>query len=62
MARWRRELTKDLDAKLIVEPGRLIAANAGILVSRVVYVKQGEAKTFRDPRRWHERSAAARAL
>jgi diaminopimelate decarboxylase len=39
-------ITKDLNAELIVEPGRLIAANAGILVSRVVYVKEGEAKTF----------------
>ena len=39
-------ITRDLNARLIVEPGRLIAANAGILVSRVVYVKDGEAKTF----------------
>ena len=31
---------------LIFEPGRLIAANAGMLVSRVIYVKQGEAKKF----------------
>jgi diaminopimelate decarboxylase len=37
---------KDLDVELIVEPGRLIAANAGVLVGRVLYVKQGEAKTF----------------
>jgi len=39
-------IAKDLGAKLIVEPGRLIAANAGVLVSRVLYVKSGEAKTF----------------
>ena len=39
-------ITKDLGVQLILEPGRLIAANAGILVSRVLYVKQGEAKTF----------------
>jgi len=32
--------------QLIFEPGRLIAANAGVLVSRVLYVKPGEAKTF----------------
>ena len=31
---------------LIFEPGRLIAANAGILLSRVIYVKDGEAKKF----------------
>ena len=39
-------VTKDLDLQLIFEPGRLIAANAGILVTRVLYVKPGEAKTF----------------
>jgi diaminopimelate decarboxylase len=39
-------LTKDVGARLIFEPGRLIAANAGILVSRVIYVKRGEASTF----------------
>ena len=39
-------VTKDLGAALIFEPGRLIAANAGILVSRVIYVKKGENKTF----------------
>ncbi|HEY5338346.1 MAG TPA: diaminopimelate decarboxylase [Rhizomicrobium sp.] len=38
--------TADLDVDLILEPGRLIAANAGILVSRVIYVKAGEAKKF----------------
>lgn len=36
----------DLGCDLILEPGRLIAANAGVLVSRVTYVKQGEAKKF----------------
>jgi diaminopimelate decarboxylase len=40
------KLTRNLDVSLIFEPGRLIAANAGILVSRVIYVKQGEAKRF----------------
>lgn len=39
-------VAKDIGAQLIVEPGRLIAANAGVLVSRVLYVKQGEAKRF----------------
>ena len=28
------------------EPGRLIVGNAGILVTRVIYVKHGEAKNF----------------
>ena len=40
------EATRGLDCRLIFEPGRLIAANAGVLVSEVIYVKQGDAKTF----------------
>ncbi len=39
-------VTKDLGCTLSFEPGRLIAANAGILVSTVIYVKKGEAKDF----------------
>ncbi|MEJ8574897.1 diaminopimelate decarboxylase [Microbaculum marinum] len=35
-----------LGCKVIVEPGRLIAGNAGILVTRVLYVKQGHDKIF----------------
>jgi diaminopimelate decarboxylase len=38
--------TRGLDCKLIFEPGRLIVGNAGILVTRVLYLKRGEAKTF----------------
>ncbi len=34
------------DLELILEPGRLIAGNAGLLLTRVLYVKQGAAKTF----------------
>jgi diaminopimelate decarboxylase len=41
-----RRHTKGLGAKLIFEPGRLIAGNAGILVTRVIYVKEGEGRTF----------------
>ena len=41
-----KRATRDLDCKLIFEPGRLIVGNAGILVTRVLYVKRGEAKTF----------------
>ena len=36
----------DIDARLVLEPGRMIAGNAGILVTRVVNVKRGEAKSF----------------
>ncbi|MES2255800.1 MAG: diaminopimelate decarboxylase [Pseudomonadota bacterium] len=39
-------VTRDLNCRLIFEPGRLIAANAGVLVTRVIYVKRGDAKTF----------------
>jgi diaminopimelate decarboxylase len=41
-----KRATRGLDCKLIFEPGRLIVGNAGILVTRVLYLKQGEAKTF----------------
>jgi diaminopimelate decarboxylase len=41
-----KRATKNLGCKLIFEPGRLIVGNAGILVTRVIYVKRGEAKTF----------------
>ena len=41
-----RDVVGDLYCKLLFEPGRLIAANAGVLVSRVLYVKHGEPKTF----------------
>ncbi|HTC84747.1 MAG TPA: diaminopimelate decarboxylase [Rhizomicrobium sp.] len=40
------KVTKGLGCSLSFEPGRLIAANAGMLVSRVIYVKHGEAKHF----------------
>ncbi len=41
-----REVFAGLDAELIVEPGRLITANAGILVSRIIHVKQGDQRQF----------------
>ena len=41
-----KRATRDLGCQLIFEPGRLIVGNAGILVTRVLYVKRGEAKTF----------------
>lgn len=40
------EAAKDLDCRLLFEPGRMIAANAGILVARVLYVKEGANKNF----------------
>jgi diaminopimelate decarboxylase len=41
-----KNATRNLDCQLIFEPGRLIVGNAGILVTRVLYRKGGEAKTF----------------
>jgi len=38
--------TRDLGLKLLFEIGRMIAGNSGILVTRVLYVKEGEGKTF----------------
>jgi diaminopimelate decarboxylase len=41
-----KRATRSLDCTLIFEPGRLIVGNAGIMVTRVLYVKRGDAKTF----------------
>ena len=38
--------TRGLGLKLIFEIGRMISGNAGILVTRVVFVKRGEDRTF----------------
>ncbi len=37
---------KQLGMKIIFEPGRFIVGNAGVLISRVQYVKRGGTKTF----------------
>jgi diaminopimelate decarboxylase len=41
-----KRATRDLNCRLIFEPGRLIVGNAGILVTRVLFVKYGEGKNF----------------
>jgi diaminopimelate decarboxylase len=41
-----KRATRDLGCTLVFEPGRLIVGNAGVLLTRVLYVKRGEAKTF----------------
>tara|TARA_B100000674_G_scaffold470615_1_gene458574 strand:- start:3165 stop:4436 length:1272 start_codon:yes stop_codon:yes gene_type:complete len=41
-----RETVGHLGCHITLEPGRLIAGNAGIMVSRVMYIKEGEAKRF----------------
>jgi len=37
---------KDLGCRLIIEPGRSIVGNAGVLLTRVLYVKHSGEKTF----------------
>jgi len=41
-----RKRVAPLGLKVMFEPGRLIVGNAGILVSEVIYVKEGDAKNF----------------
>ncbi len=41
-----REAVKGFDLKLILEPGRVLVGNAGILLTRVLYTKPGPGKTF----------------
>ena len=62
MPRSSRRHFGGLGWQLIFEPGRLIAGNAGILVTRVLYVKKAEAKTFVIVDAGDERSDPADAL
>ncbi len=41
-----KEVMGGMDCRLAFEPGRMICGNAGVLVSRVVYVKQGIDRSF----------------
>ncbi len=41
-----REETEGLDAELAFEPGRLLVGNAGVLVSRILYVKDTRQRRF----------------
>ncbi len=41
-----REKLGHLGLRIVLEPGRMIAANAGILVARVLYAKAGAERTF----------------
>jgi diaminopimelate decarboxylase len=45
-ARLVKDAVGDLGLRLLFEPGRLIAANAGILVARVLYVKHAGPRIF----------------
>ncbi len=41
-----RRVLGDLDCEIEIEPGRLIAGNAGVLVAQVIYRKEGEGRDF----------------
>ncbi|MCF6272715.1 MAG: diaminopimelate decarboxylase [Rhodobacteraceae bacterium] len=41
-----RETVGHLGCEIEIEPGRLIAGNAGIMVSEVIYLKHGEGRNF----------------
>ena len=41
-----REELAGLDCRIVAEPGRMIAGNAGIFVTEVIYVKDAEARSF----------------
>jgi diaminopimelate decarboxylase len=45
-ARAVAETVGDLGCRLIFEPGRMIVGNAGVLVTRVVRIKEGSTRTF----------------
>ncbi len=38
---------RDLGLRILVEPGRFMTGNAGVLITEVVYEKRGSAKTFK---------------
>jgi len=41
-----KRVSHNLGCTLMFEPGRMVVGNAGILVTRVIYVKHGDAKNF----------------
>jgi diaminopimelate decarboxylase len=45
-AAMARRIIAPLGCKMLFEPGRMIVGNAGILVSSVIHIKAGDAKTF----------------
>lgn len=46
LAKYVLPLLKESNLKIILEPGRFIAGNSGILVTKVLYVKETPAKNF----------------
>jgi diaminopimelate decarboxylase len=46
LARGLEERLREASLRLILEPGRALVGNAGVLVTRVLYVKQNQRKRF----------------
>lgn len=45
-AKWVNEIIVPLDVQIVMEPGRYLVGNAGVLLSRVEYVKEADERTF----------------
>jgi diaminopimelate decarboxylase len=45
-AKLIKEITKDLDVKITIAPGRSIAGTAGVLVSSLIFLKETSVKNF----------------
>ena len=45
-AKMVKRVTEHLGCRIILEPGRFLVGNAGILVSTVVYIKDGKERKF----------------
>jgi diaminopimelate decarboxylase len=45
-ARLANDILGDLGCRILVEPGRSLVGDTGILISRVIYIKQGELDRF----------------
>ena len=45
-AQMIREVKQGVDVELILEPGRMIAGNAGVMLAQVEYIKERDGRTF----------------
>lgn len=45
-AQWVRDIILPLDTEIIMEPGRYLVGNAGVLLSEVLYVKETQDRKF----------------
>jgi diaminopimelate decarboxylase len=41
-----RSSIADLGCRLVLEPGRMLVGNAGVLLTRILYIKEGATRTF----------------